>query len=90
MSFGYAILARQLTVALASVGLDPFKGLFHSSRYGRPSLALDLMEPFRPVIADSVVLSVVNSGELKFHDFVVASTGTSLTQSGRKKFYPSF
>jgi len=51
------MLTRHLTVALASVGLDPYRGFYHAPRYGRPALALDVMEPFRAVIADSVVLS---------------------------------
>ncbi len=64
LSLAYAMLARHLTVALATIGLDPYRGFFHAPRYGRPALALDMMEPFRPIIADSVVLSVVNTGEV--------------------------
>ena len=71
LSLSYAMLTRHLTVALASVGLDPFRGLFHAPRHGRPALALDLMEPFRPVIADSVVLTAVNTGEVSAADFVL-------------------
>lgn len=90
LSYGYAILTRQFTVALASIGLDPYRGFFHEPRYGRPSLALDIMEPFRPLIVDSVVLRAVNTSELTEKDFVVATTGTSLTQTGRKKFLQAF
>jgi CRISPR-associated protein Cas1 len=82
LSLAYAMLARHLTVALASVGLDPYRGFYHAPRYGRPSLALDMMEPFRPIIAGSAVLSVVNTGELCAADFVVATTGTALTTAG--------
>ncbi len=90
LSLAYAMLARHLTIALASVGLDPYRGFYHAPRYGRPSLALDIMEPFRPVIADSVVLSVINTGEVGPHDFVVAATGTALTQAGRRRFVAAF
>jgi CRISPR-associated protein Cas1 len=90
LSLGYALLTRHLTVALASVGLDPWRGLYHAPRYGRPSLALDVMEPFRPIIVDSVVLSVVNMGELGAEDFVTAVTGTALTPAGRRRFIEAF
>ena len=90
LSLAYAMLTRHLTVALASVGLDPYRGFFHAPRYGRPALALDLMEPFRPIVADSVVLSVVNTGEISPGDFVVATTGTALTAAGRRRFVDAF
>jgi CRISPR-associated endonuclease Cas1/CRISPR-associated protein Cas4 len=90
LSLGYAMLARHLTVALASIGLDPWRGLYHAARYGRPSLALDVMEPFRPIIVDSVVLSVVNTGEIGAGDFVSAVTGTALTPAGRRRFIEAF
>ena len=86
LSLAYAMLTRHLTIVLASVGLDPYRGFYHAPRYGRPALALDIMEPFRPIIADSVVLSVVNTGEIGPDDFVVAITGTALTQAGRRRF----
>ena len=90
LSLAYGMLGRHLTVALASVGLDPYRGLYHAPRYGRPALALDIMEPFRPVIADSVVLSTVNTGEVGHGDFVSASTGTALTPAGRRRFIEAF
>ena len=90
LSLAYAMLARHLTITLASVGLDPYRGFYHASRYGRPALALDIMEPFRPVIANSVVLSVVNTGEVAPSDFVVAATGTAFTQAGRRRFVEAF
>ena len=90
LSLAYAMLARHLTVSLATVGLDPYRGFFHAPRYGRPALALDIMEPFRPIIADSVVLSAVNGGEVSAGDFVVAQTGTSLTSPGRRRFISAF
>ncbi len=90
LSLAYAMLTRHVTVAVAGVGLDPYRGLFHAPRYGRPALALDLMEPFRPIIADSVVLSAVNTGEVRAGDFVVAETGTALTDAGRRRFIGAF
>ncbi len=90
LSLAYAMLTRHLTIALATVGLDPYQGFFHASRYGKPALALDIMEPFRPIIADSVVLSAVNTGEVSPTDFVNAPTGTSLTPAGRRRFVGVF
>jgi CRISPR-associated endonuclease Cas1 len=90
LSLGYAMLTRHFTVALASVGLDPYRGFYHAPRYGRPALALDIMEPFRPLVVDSVVLSAINTGEIGTADFVVAATGTSLTQAGRRRFVAAF
>jgi CRISPR-associated endonuclease Cas1/CRISPR-associated protein Cas4 len=90
LSLAYAMLTRHLTIALTSVGLDPYRGFYHAPRYGRPALALDLMEPFRSVIADSVVLTAINTGEVRPNDFVVAVTGTGLTQGGRRRFVDAF
>jgi len=90
LSLAYAMLTRHLTVAVAAVGLDPFRGFYHAPRYGRPALALDLMEPFRPIIADSVVLYAINTGEISPSDFVVATTGTALTAAGRRRFIDAF
>ena len=78
LSLAYAMLTRHLTVTLAAVGLDPYRGFYHAPRYGRPALALDLMEPFRPIIADSVVLGAVNTGE------VIATAGVHKLEPGQK------
>ena len=90
LSFAYAMLTRHLTVAIASVGLDPYRGLYHALRHGRPALALDLMEPFRPIVADSVVLSAINTGRLSASDSVSRTTGTALTAAGRRRFAGAF
>jgi CRISPR-associated endonuclease Cas1 len=90
LSLAYAMLTRHLTITLASVGLDPYRGFYHAPRYGRAALALDIMEPFRAIIADSVVLSAVNTGEVGPNDFIVAVTGTALTQAGRRRFVEAF
>jgi CRISPR-associated protein Cas1 len=85
LSFVYALLVRDLTVICATVGLDPYLGLYHRPRYGRPALALDLMEEFRPLIADSVVLQLVNTGAIRAGHFVARSVGVALTPAGRVK-----
>ena len=90
LSLAYAMLTRNLTIALASVGLDPYRGFFHAPRYGRPALALDVMEPFRAIVADSVVLSAVNTGEVSANHFVLGATGTGLTSAGRRRFVEAF
>jgi CRISPR-associated exonuclease Cas4/CRISPR-associated protein Cas1 len=90
LSLAYAMLTRTFTVALASVGLDPYRGFYHAPRYGRPALALDIMEPFRSIVADSVVLAAVNTGEIAPADFVVAVTGAGLTSAGRRRFVDIF
>jgi CRISP-associated protein Cas1 len=86
LSFAYACLARELTGILHRVGLDPYVGFLHQPRPGRPALALDLMEEFRPIVADSAVLSAVNNGVVQVDDFLVGATGTSLKPPGRKRF----
>lgn len=86
LSFGYAVLTRELTQILHGVGLDPYVGFYHRPRYGRPSLALDVMEEFRPVIADSAVLTALNNGEVGADGFLTRPTGTALTEAGRRAF----
>lgn len=84
LSFCYGLLTKDLVAVCLGVGLDPFIGVLHSPRFGRPSLALDLAEEFRPLIGDSVVLQVLNNGEVSERDFVSRSRGVMLTQDGRK------
>ena len=71
LSFGYSLLTHKVASAVQLVGFDHFVGYLHSSFYGRPSLALDLMEEFRPIIVDSIVLNMLNHRMLSTHDFVV-------------------
>lgn len=84
LSFCYSLLIKDLVAVCIGVGLDPFIGILHSTRFGRPSLALDLAEEFRPLIADSVVLQVLNNGEVGESDFVARARGVMLTQDGRR------
>ena len=85
LSFMYAMLVKDVTVALLAVGFDPFLGFFHRPRYGRPALALDLMEEFRPLIADSVALTAVNTGVLRATDFIRRGGAVSITEAGRTR-----
>ncbi|MBI4608221.1 MAG: CRISPR-associated endonuclease Cas1, partial [Candidatus Rokubacteria bacterium] len=90
LSFAYAMLTREFAVTLFSVGLDPYLGFFHQPRYGRPALALDLMEEFRPLLADSVVLTVINNGEVRPEDFVSGMGSVALTPGGRTRFLQAY
>ena len=86
LSFAYSMLTKDTVVACLAAGLDPYVGLYHQPRFGRPALALDLAEEFRPLIGDSVVLMAINNGELESTDFVHRAGGVALTPNGRKKF----
>lgn len=90
LSFTYAMLTKDWTVTLSSIGLDPFLGFLHQPRYGRPSLALDLMEEFRPLVADSVVLQVVNGGIIGADDFIRSSLGVAIKAPARKKLIQAY
>jgi len=90
LSFAYAMLTRQWAVTLSAVGFDPYRGFYHQPRYCRPSLALDMMEPFRPLIADSAVLTAINNGEVRPTDFITAAGSINLSPSGRKRFIAAF
>lgn len=87
LSQGYSILAKELTGMCHAAGLDPFIGIMHQPRYGRPALALDLMEESRPLIADSVALSLLNRQELGVGDFEYTSKGVFTGDSGRRQFW---
>jgi len=85
LSFCYSMLARDMTIAAMKTGFDPYLGFYHKPRYGRPALALDLMEEFRPIVADSVVISAINNGEVKPDDFITRGPSCTMTGDGRKK-----
>jgi len=85
LSFCYALLAKEMLAACLIVGFDPYLGLFHRPRFGRPALALDLAEEFRPLLADSCVLTLVNNREISASDFVIRAGAVSLTADGRRK-----
>lgn len=90
LSYAYTLLVKSWTITLTAVGFDPYRGFYHQPRYGRPALALDLMEPFRPLIADSVVLQSINNGEVRPSDFLSAAGSVALTAEGRKRFIAAF
>lgn len=90
LSLAYAVLTRTFSAALATVGLDPWKGLYHVERPGRPALALDLIEPFRPVLADSAVLMALNNGEIGPTDFVFAAGGCNLKPAARRTLISAY
>ncbi|MFN0315102.1 MAG: CRISPR-associated endonuclease Cas1 [Burkholderiales bacterium] len=90
LSFAYAMLTREWTIALSAVGLDPYRGFYHQPRFARPALSLDMMEPFRPLIADSAVLTAINNEEVRPTDFTSSAGACNLSDSGRKRFIAVF
>lgn len=90
LSFVYSLLTKELTVTLQAVGFDPMLGIFHCPRYGRPSLALDLAEEFRPIIADSVTLTVFNNGEVGPDSFIQRAGAVTMTDTGRRSVIAAF
>ncbi|MCP5550138.1 MAG: CRISPR-associated endonuclease Cas1 [Akkermansiaceae bacterium] len=86
LSLSYSLLAKDCSVAASAVGMDPYVGFFHQPRHGRPALALDVMEEFRPIVADSAVLQAVNNRVLGGGDFIRAGSAVNLTPEGRKRF----
>lgn len=87
LSLAYSLLAKDCTLAALSVGLDPYVGFYHQPRFGRPALALDLMEEFRPLIAESAVLTCLNNRMTQDSHFVRAGKAVNLTTAGRKVFF---
>lgn len=90
LSFTYSLLTKDCLAVLLSIGFDPYQGFLHKPRFGRPALALDLAEEFRPVIAESVVLNVINNGEISSADFIRRAGGVSLTPDGRRAVLRSY
>jgi CRISPR-associated protein Cas1 len=90
LSFGYGLLRVQVTAAVHLAGLDPYIGLLHEVHHGQPAMVLDLMEEFRPLVADSVVLSVIGNREIQAKDFSESLGAYRLTDESRKKFLQAF
>ncbi|MCL6606420.1 MAG: CRISPR-associated endonuclease Cas1 [Paenibacillus sp.] len=91
LSFGYTLLVYDMFSAVAEVGLDPYLGILHEDKYGRPSIALDLIEEYRPIIVDLLVLMVLNKKVLQPQDFYTSDEGAVLlTDEGRKKFLEQY
>jgi CRISP-associated protein Cas1 len=86
----YSLLVKDLSVTCFSVGFDPMVGFYHQPRHGRPALALDLMEPLRPIIADSAVLTAINTRMVTPKDLVRAGDAMSLNPDGRRGFFRAY
>ena len=85
MSFVYTLLTHDVRSALQSVGLDPAVGFLHVDRPGRPGLALDMIEEFRPPFADRLVLSLVNRQQLREKGFTKSETGAVMMDDATRK-----
>lgn len=90
LSYGYGQLVKDQTTTTFAIGFDPYMGFYHRPRYGRPALALDLAEEFRPLIVESTVLTLVNNGEIDSSSFTVRAAGVGLTATGRKAFLQAY
>lgn len=90
LSFGYVLLMNHVLSAAQIAGFDPYVGYLHSEGYGKPALALDLMEEMRTPIVDSVVLTVINKQILQPHHFEGELGVYQLTATGRKLFLQQF
>lgn len=90
LSLAYSLLAKDCTIAALAVGFDPYVGFYHQPRHGRPSLALDLMEEFRPLVAESAVLTAINNRMITPGHFVRAGDAVNLTPHGRKAFFHAY
>ncbi len=90
LSLAYSMLSKDLTLACYAAGFDPMLGFYHQPRFGRPALALDLMEPFRPLIAESAVLQAINTRMVTPRNFIQAGNAVALTPDGRKAFYQAY
>jgi len=84
LSYVYSLLVKDLVATTHAVGFDPYLGIYHRPRFGRPALALDLAEEFRPLIGDSIMVNMINNGEARPSHFVVRAGGVGLTADGRK------
>jgi CRISPR-associated protein Cas1 len=91
LSLGYTLLYNEAIGTLSAVGCDPYPGFLHTPGFGRCSLALDLMEEFRPLFTDRLVLSLLNLGSLSTHHFEKSDDGgVLLTSDGRKIFFREY
>jgi CRISPR-associated protein Cas1 len=90
LSFGYAMLAKESTIAVAAEGFDPYWGFYHHPRHGRPALALDLMEEFRTSVVDSAVITAINTGMVRQGDFEIAKAGCAMKPAARKAFIRAY
>lgn len=90
LSLCYSLLVKEGVRALLAAGLDPYRGFYHRLRVARPSLALDLVEEFRPLLADSVVLGLINNRMVRLSDFLLRGRNCTLTSEGRRRVIRAF
>ena len=90
LSFAYTMLMRSFTNSASAIGLEAYLGFYHQPRFSRAALALDLMEPFRPLLADSAVIQAINNQEVRSTDFINIRGASNLTADGRKRFIAAF
>lgn len=90
LSLGYAMLTKDLTVTCLAVGMEPYVGVFHQPGRGKPALALDLMEEFRSIVVDSIVINAINRGMVGPSDFVARGGAVALNPAGRRRFIEAY
>lgn len=90
LSLTYTLLGNEILWLLDAVGFDPYIGFFHGIEYGRPSLALDLLEEFRAPIADNFILTLCNNKVFQKKDFTASEGGIILNEEGRKKYFTNY
>jgi CRISPR-associated protein Cas1 len=90
LSYVYGLLTKECFVRSLSVGFDPYIGFYHRHKYGKPALALDLMEEFRPIVADSIVITLFNTGELSNDDFIIKKAGVAFKKDSKKKVIKAY
>jgi CRISPR-associated protein Cas1 len=91
LSFGYTLLVQEAIAALETAGLDAAVGFLHRARWGRPCLALDLMEEFRPVVVDAVVLRCLSTGIVRFEEFETSpDVGCRMSARARQAFLAAY
>lgn len=90
LSFAYGLLRSQVTAAVHLAGLDPYIGYLHEVSRGQPALVLDLMEEFRPLIADNVVFAFINNRQVQTSDFTESLRAFRLSDDARKLFLQAF
>ncbi len=90
LSLGYSLLMNNVWAALEPTGLDPYQGFLHGDRYGRPSLALDMMEEWRPELVDSLAVSCMNKGIFTLEDFRDEDGSVLLSEKALKEFVSQY
>lgn len=90
LSMAYTMLSHECVAALRQARLEPTIGVYHVSRPGRPAMALDLMEPFRPLVADSVAISLFSRNEVGMSDFVRTAAGCAMKEGARRAFFSAW